>query len=156
MNPLTWSKPWKKCSGVTPWWWNLATLPVKRVIMSRAQLRAEKPACERIWCLSSFRFQTSGEQWRMKNSGYVAVGHILASKEPRDYVKTLRYFCSVIFVNLEEDLVCKSHGFGLYDKFMSTATHVTLSSFSKFLSGMLMNQATDELDFQIKVRKIKN
>ena len=92
----------------------------------------------------------------MKNSGYVAVGHILASKEPRDYVKTLRYFCSVIFVNLEEDMVCKSHGFGLYDKFMSTATHVTLSSFSKFLSGMLMNQATDELDFQIKVRKNKN
>ena len=90
----------------------------------------------------------------MKNSGYVAVGHILASKEPRDYVKTLRYFCSVIFVNLEEDMVCKSHGFGLYDKFMSTATHVTLSTFSKFLSGMLMNQATDELDFQIKVSNV--
>ena len=91
----------------------------------------------------------------MKNSGYVAVGHILASKEPQDYVKTLRYFCSVIFVNLKEDMVCKSHGFGLYDKFMSTTTRVTLSTFSKFLSGMLMNHGTDELDFQLKVRIFK-
>ena len=82
----------------------------------------------------------------------MAVGHILASKEPRDYIKALRYFCSVIFVNLREDMVCKSHGFGLYDKFMSTASRVTLDTFGKFLSGMLMNQETDELEFQIKVK----
>lgn len=87
----------------------------------------------------------------MKNSGYVAVGHILSSKDQSDHFKALRHFCAILFCNMDEDMVHKSSGFWLYDKYMAS-TQVTVESFSKLLNGILKNQTTDELEFQRQVR----
>jgi hypothetical protein len=91
----------------------------------------------------------------MKNSGYVAVGHVLGMKDAKDHVKTLRHFCAVIFCNMDEDMVNKSHGFGLYDKFMSS-TSASVESFAKLLDGMLKRHGVDDLEFQLKVNRITN
>ena len=90
----------------------------------------------------------------MKNSGFVAVGHVLATKVQKDYVKTLRYFTSVMFCNMDEKFVHKEIGFWLFDKFME-ATEASVSSFATLLNGILKKHEDseyDELDFQRKVR----
>ena len=94
----------------------------------------------------------------MKNSGLVAVGHILAMKDqkprPEGHQKALRHFCSVLYCDelLSKDyLVDKSSGTWLFDKFMSDS-RANVENFSKFLTGMLMKHGTDEQIFQQKVR----
>jgi hypothetical protein len=38
----------------------------------------------------------------MKNSGYVAVSHLLANKKPENYAAAMRHFCTVMFCNMTE------------------------------------------------------
>ncbi len=91
----------------------------------------------------------------LKNSGYVAVGHLLANKEPDTYIKTLRHFCTVIFSNVDENLIHKSSGFWLYDHFFHRSeVAVSVEGYSKFLSGILRKRDTDEFLLQLRVERL--
>ena len=52
----------------------------------------------------------------MKNSGYVAIGHLIGGKSKEDIVKTLKHFISVMFHTLDDNMVNKVAG--SLDKFM--------------------------------------
>ena len=89
----------------------------------------------------------------MKNSGLVAVGHILASKHQKGQTKALRHFCSVLYGDstLSKILVDKSLCNQLFDKFFLDI-RPTVENFSEFLTRILMKQGTYEINFQLKVR----
>ena len=89
----------------------------------------------------------------MKNSGLVAVGHILASKHQKGQTKALRHFCSVLYGDstLSKILVDKNSCTRLFDKFFLDI-RPTVENFSEFLTGILMKQGIDEINFQLKVR----
>ncbi len=88
---------------------------------------------------------------RMKNSGYVSIGHVLASKPVGDLVKALRHFCTVMFCGLEEEVIHKSSGFWRFDTFFRRV-EVTVESFAKFVDGILRKHGADELELQCHVR----
>ena len=90
----------------------------------------------------------------MKNSGLVAVGHILAAKDQRGCQKALRHFCSIMLNDsiLSEHLVDKSASKSLLDKFVSEGK-ATVENFSTFLTRILMKHDTDEQNIQLKVKK---
>lgn len=88
----------------------------------------------------------------MKNSGLVSVGHILIGNYSSD-VKTLRHLYTVLLCNLDEEMVHKTSGFYLFDKFMSTSK-ATVENFSTLILGILRKQETEELWFQLKVRLV--
>ena len=90
----------------------------------------------------------------MKNSGLVAVGHILAAKDQRGCQKALRHFCSIMLNDsiLSEHLVDKSASKSLLDKFVSEGK-ATVENFSTFLTRILMKHDIDEQNIQLKVKK---
>lgn len=70
------------------------------------------------------------------NSGYVATGHLLASKEQSAHFSTLRHFCTVIFCNLDDNVIHKSSGFWRFEQFFRSVD-ISVESFAKFVGGIL-------------------
>jgi len=72
----------------------------------------------------------------MLNSGYVAVGHLLAAKAKEEYFSTLRHFCTVLFCNADENMLHKSSGFWRLEQFFRSV-EPGVESFAKFVNGIL-------------------
>ena len=54
----------------------------------------------------------------MKNSGYVAIGHLIGGKSKEEIVKTLKHFISVMFKALDDNMINKVDFEWNLDKFM--------------------------------------
>ena len=54
----------------------------------------------------------------MKNSGYVAIGHLIGGKSKEEIVKTLKHFISVMFKALDDNMINKVDFEWNLDKFI--------------------------------------
>ena len=54
----------------------------------------------------------------MKNSGYVAIGHLIGGKSKEEIVKTLKHFISIMFKALDDNMINKVDFEWNLDKFM--------------------------------------
>ena len=79
---------------------------------------------------------TTSVTMRPINSGYVSTGHLLAGKERSAHFGILRHFCTLVFCNLDEDVIHKSSGFWRFDQFFRSVD-VGVESFAKFVGGIL-------------------
>ena len=82
----------------------------------------------------------------MKNSGYVAIGHLIGGKSKEEIVKTLKHFISVMFNALDDNMINKVAG--SLDKFMEKMpkdTPITLQGFCKLLDVVLKKHGTDDI-----------
>ena len=91
---------------------------------------------------------------KMRNSGFVSIGHILSGKRPELYRETMRHFCTVIFCNLDEERIHnKSEGFYRFDTFFKSVP-VSVESFAKFFGGILRRHETNEFGLQLAIEKL--
>ena len=92
----------------------------------------------------------------MKNTGYVALGHLLALKKlsaEYDSKKTLRNFLSVLFGRMNETKVNSSTGFWRFDQFFENVEPNT-ENMAKFLRGILKQPHVDDHTFELEVERI--
>lgn len=86
----------------------------------------------------------------MRNSGIVAVGHILSSaKDQKETLKALRKMVALMLANISGEMLHAS-AFALFDKFMSVSK-ANLENFAVLAMGILMKHGSDELEYQLKV-----
>ena len=92
----------------------------------------------------------------MKNSGYVAVGHLLASKNLSadvDSKKALRNFLTVLFGRMNEEIINSSTGFWRFDEFFENIEPST-ENMAKFLRGILKQPNVDDHRFELEIERI--
>ena len=92
----------------------------------------------------------------MKNSGYVAVGHLLVPtrlSEENDSKKSLRNFLTVLFGRMNEEMVNSSTGFWRFDEFFEKIEPTT-ENMEKFLRGILKQPHVDDHRFQLEIERI--
>jgi hypothetical protein len=68
--------------------------------------------------LSTFGHQVCFHKKIMRNTGYVAVGHLVGHKTSRtDYVNTLRHFVKILNITLDDDQIDKKSSLWRYEEF---------------------------------------
>ena len=89
----------------------------------------------------------------MERSGFAAVGHLLENKSPDGYFQAMRYFCTVMFCNMDEKLIHKSSGYWRFDQFFSSV-EINVESFGKFVAGVLRRPDADLAQLQLQIERI--
>lgn len=93
----------------------------------------------------------------MIQSGYAAVGHLLALDGPNqpqvEQKGIAKHFLTVLLGNVEDSMVLKTSGFWQFESFFNNVD-VTVETFGKFLDGVLKRLEVDSLSLQLIVEKL--
>lgn len=90
----------------------------------------------------------------MKNSGYVAVGHLVCNvKTQEDLTAKLRIFVRNLEISLDEKYLDKKKSAWKFDEFAKSTQEICLSSFVDFAKGIMKNPKASNQDFQVAVEK---
>ena len=92
----------------------------------------------------------------MKNSGYVAIGHLLNQKKSQaDNVSILSNFVNILNLTLQDGLIEKTDSLKKFEQFFKSADDVSLQSFVRFLDGILLkNSECDRFKLQLNIEEI--
>ena len=95
----------------------------------------------------------------MTNSGYTAIGHLIATQPQDKYCKTFKHFLIYVLdnVDLQDLIIGKTEAMQLFDNFMTlTSTNGTpaLSQYINFIHSFLRKSDTDEIAFQKQVERM--
>ena len=95
----------------------------------------------------------------MTNSGYTAIGHLIATQPQDKYYKTFKHFLIVMLdrADLKDLIIGKTEAMQKFDNFMTlTSTNGTpsLQQYINFIHSFLRKSDTDEIAFQKLVERM--
>ena len=89
----------------------------------------------------------------MRNSGYLAVGHLLTCINSReDVLRVLKCFVTALTINLDDDLIDKTTALWKFDQFFKYAK-VSLHLFARYLEGILKKPQVSNEILEVEVEK---